>query len=146
MKRRKILFCSPNMFDDYVYLPLTFGLLKTYSEKHQAVNSQFEWLAPIYRSAHLMSQVDRLSDSDIDIDIDVIALGCYLWNSKVILKIADFFRQKYPNSLTSSILLLKPNMKHFTKYKTVTGKLNNQFQNKLYYINKHKNIHIIKQI
>ena len=81
------------MFDDYVYLPLTYGLLKSYSEADNEILHNFMWLEPIYRSSTIVESLNNA----LKTRVDILALGCYLWNSKTIKEIIKSCREKNPN-------------------------------------------------
>lgn len=88
-----VLISQPNFYEDQVYLPYIYGVLRTYSEKSPTVQNNVEWLDPIYEPK---SAISLLADYDIQ-KIDVLGLSCYQWNMPLQLDIAKIIKTKNPN-------------------------------------------------
>ncbi|HKV39143.1 MAG TPA: radical SAM protein, partial [Blastocatellia bacterium] len=77
------------------YLPVMWGVLKTYWERYGPGSDGLEWLPPLNDPG----EASALMAPYIDTRIDVLGLSCYVWNWKVQCRIAREVKARYPNSL-----------------------------------------------
>ncbi len=78
-----------------LFLPLVWGLLKTYWEKTGEGVEEVEWLAPI----NDMLPAPELLAQHNDKRIDVLGLSCYTWNWGLQCQIAEAIKAHNPNCL-----------------------------------------------
>lgn len=80
--------------DSLVYLPYVHALLKNYCETDHDIQSNYNWLEPIF----INDTAERLL-AGRETEIDVLGLSCYLWNWSLQLEIANRVRKANPNCL-----------------------------------------------
>lgn len=77
------------------YLPVMWGVLKTYWEQHGSSRDLVRWYDPI----HEMRDPSELTTPFENQPIDVIGLSCYTWNWRLQQKIAERIRAIHPDCL-----------------------------------------------
>ena len=96
---KNILISNPSIDTKGSWLPLLWGLLKTYAEvdyEHkETITNHYNWLKPIYHRA----SVSKILDMYPDTPIDVLGLSCYMWNWELNLELARVVKQRNPNCL-----------------------------------------------
>jgi putative methyltransferase len=92
----RVLICEPQLVA-YVlpYLPVMWGILKTYWEHHGSHPELVDWYDPIYE----MRDPDELIRPFENKAVDVIGLSCYTWNWRLQQRLAAKFRESHPNAL-----------------------------------------------
>ncbi len=78
------------------YLPVMWGILKTYWESHGSGAEHVNWLAPIHR---MDPPADSLAGALDDGPIDVLGLSCYTWNWRLQTEIASLVKSRHPSCL-----------------------------------------------
>jgi putative methyltransferase len=77
------------------YLPVMWGVLKTYWEQHTEKPELANWHEPIYQ----MRQPEELVAPFRDQQLDIIGLSCYTWNWRLQQRLATLFRASHPDAL-----------------------------------------------
>lgn len=77
------------------YLPVTWGILKTYWEYYGFQKERITWLQPINQVAEVSTLLRPYQDQSID----VLILSCYIWNWKLQCLVAQEVKIRYPNCL-----------------------------------------------
>ena len=93
---KNILVSSPNASTTNVFLPYAWAVFKSYYEKHGSFVDRIQWLDPLFRRQHVLSQVNELIKST---RIDLVALSCYTWNWHLNLEIAQLVKSNNNNAL-----------------------------------------------
>ena len=92
--RKTVLISEPQLPDVVLkYLPLMWGILKTYWERHG--DGAIDWLAPIYR----LAPAATLLETHRERRIDVLGLSCYTWNWMLQCAIAERVKRANPECL-----------------------------------------------
>lgn len=93
---RSVLISQPQLAEFGVpYLPIMWGVLKTYWEQHGAHPDAVTWLDPIGK----MAPVDELLERVGDAPIDVLGLSCYTWNWRLQCALAAEVKRRHPHCL-----------------------------------------------
>lgn len=92
----RVLICEPQLVT-YVlpYLPVMWGILKTYWEQHAARPDLIDWYEPI----HEMRPPEELTKPYENKPIDIVGLSCYTWNWRLQLRIAEQIRATHPDCI-----------------------------------------------
>ncbi|MBO6740769.1 MAG: radical SAM protein [Phycisphaerales bacterium] len=92
----QVLICEPQLVTyELPYLPVMWGILKTYWEHNANHPELASWYEPIYE----MLDPDSLISPYLNKEIDIIGLSCYTWNWRLQQEIARRFRKSHPDSL-----------------------------------------------
>ncbi len=92
----RVLICEPQLVTyGLPYLPVMWGILKTYWEHHGSAPGLVDWYEPIYE----MRDPESLIEPLIGQEIDVIGLSCYTWNWRLQQRLAARFRETHPDAL-----------------------------------------------
>ncbi|TMJ02014.1 MAG: radical SAM protein [Alphaproteobacteria bacterium] len=78
---------------EYVYLPLSVGLLQAYAQRHARSPADFRFLPPIYRRIAVAQAVEALLAADI------VGFSTYVWNINLSLRIAAELKRRRPDTL-----------------------------------------------
>lgn len=93
--KKNILISCPNIYNQFIYLPLAWGILKTYAEKDEKTRESYNWLEPLY----LNESPEDLVSVDQAQSVDVLGLSCYVWNFGLNIRIAEYVKRLNPNAL-----------------------------------------------
>lgn len=89
-----VLICEPQLVSyGLPYLPVMWGVLKTYWEGHAPHPEMVRWHDPI----HEMLEPERLVEPYLDQKLDVVGLSCYTWNWRLQLRVAQLLRESHPD-------------------------------------------------
>lgn len=92
----RVLICEPQLISyGLPYLPVMWGILKTYWEH----NAQEPELAHWYKPIHEMRDPDSLITPYRGQQIDILGLSCYTWNWRLQQQIARRIRETHPDCL-----------------------------------------------
>lgn len=93
---RTVLISQPQLAEFGVpYLPIVWGVLKTYWEQHGAYPDAITWLEPV----RAVAPVDELLAQVGGHPIDVLGLSCYSWNFELQCAIAAEVKRRHPQCL-----------------------------------------------
>lgn len=96
VKGKTVLVSQPPLIEiGLSYLPIMWGILKTYWENYGAGKDCINWLSPINQVAEVSTLLHPYQDTSID----VLALSCYTWNWKLQCLIAQEVKVRYPQCL-----------------------------------------------
>lgn len=84
---RILLVQQPHIHPGSIYLPLQWGLFKTYMEVNYEHKLEVEWLDPLY-----------MMDDEV-VECDLLLLSCYVWNFEQNLQHAKRAKELNPNCL-----------------------------------------------
>jgi putative methyltransferase len=91
-----VLISEPQSGDTGLpFVPMMWGILKTYWEHHGSARDAVEWLTPIYRLQPARTLVRPYADRHID----VLGLSCYSWNFPLQCAIARLVKEANPRCL-----------------------------------------------
>lgn len=91
-----VLISQPQLAEFGVpYLPVVWGVLKTYWEQHGAYPDSVTWLEPV----RAMAPVDELLSHVGERPIDVLGLSCYAWNFALQCALAAEVKRRHPGCL-----------------------------------------------
>lgn len=94
--RRSVLISQPQLLEmGLPYLPVMWGVLKTYWEHYGPGADNLDWLDPINRPGDPSDVLAPYQDTPID----VLGLSCYVWNWKAQCRIAREVKARFPNCL-----------------------------------------------
>ena len=92
----EVLICEPQLMTyGLPYLPVMWGVLKTYWEQHAQHAEMVRWHDPIYEMSDPIELVEPYRDQPLD----VVGLSCYTWNWRLQLRIAELLREMHPDCL-----------------------------------------------
>lgn len=94
-KQKHVLISSPNFYENVVFLPYIFGILKLHCDENPTLKESLIWEKPIF-----FSQEPETILSSYDLStIDVLGLSCYAWNWGLQLELAQRIKAANPKCL-----------------------------------------------
>lgn len=91
--RKTVLISEPQLMEmGLPYLPIMWGILKTYWEKQETGKECLDWLPPISQPAEVSTLLRPYQDTPID----VLGLSCYTWNWTLQCQIAQAVKALHP--------------------------------------------------
>jgi putative methyltransferase len=94
--RRNVLISQPQLLEmGLPYLPVMWGVLKTYWERYGEAQDEINWLTPINNPGEAPLLLKPYRDERVD----VLGLSCYVWNWKVQCRIAREMKSMNPDCL-----------------------------------------------
>jgi putative methyltransferase len=94
--RKNVLISEPQLMEMGIpYLPVMWGILKTYWERLGPGGDDVTWLPPIHRMGDATSLLSAYGDTPIH----VLGLSCYTWNWRLQLQIAQQVKSRHPDCL-----------------------------------------------
>ncbi|MFN6514117.1 MAG: B12-binding domain-containing radical SAM protein [Nostoc sp. CreGUA01] len=96
VKSKTVLVSQPPLVEmGLPYLPIMWGIFKTYWENYGTGKDYVRWLSPINQVAEVSTLLRPYQDTSID----VLALSCYIWNWKLQCLIAQQIKALHPQCL-----------------------------------------------
>lgn len=96
LTRKNVLVSQPPLAElGLTYLPIMWGILKTYWEHNSSNKERINWLQPINHASNAPILLRPYSSSTID----VLILSCYTWNWKLQCLIAQEIKHHSPDCL-----------------------------------------------
>jgi len=82
-----------NKYGSQVYLPYSIGVLKSYAVSFKSIRNKFIFNDFLFIREDIDVLINKIGC------VDILGLSCYIWNWQLSLKLAEKYKEKYPDCL-----------------------------------------------